>query len=45
MSPPSSTMASTVAIDLDQDEMGFEAWVAGQCAYLCAICDRMFFDR
>ena len=44
MSPPSTTVASTIAIDLGQDEMGFEAWVTGQCAYPCAICDRMFFD-
>ena len=35
----------TIAIDLEQDEMGFEAWVAGNCAYKCAICDRMFFNR
>ena len=44
MSPPSTTTASTIAIDLEQDEMGFEAWVNGQCAYLCAICNQMFFD-
>ena len=34
-----------VAIDVEPEEMGYEAFMRGQCSYRCHICDRMFFDR
>ena len=38
-------MAMEIALDMDPGQMGYQAWVLGDCIYKCGICDRQYFDR